>query len=654
MQQAFSAAVAKDASYTSTSSSSAPGTIHLHGEDDDLLIPTNAEIHHIFYTARHTWQRLVDLAATIPPGSMPRGTCSPLIMLKDVPPILEHKATRWGGIEGVPVWRRRTGEDQEIMGEDKDVETLVHGLGKSVSLLCMHPKTCSLALDICPPPATAPRALGILSLCWSYIISTKLLELQSRTAKYSKHRLRPTMASAYVPGPTEYVVNLPSHASEDLVRWLCLVLARGGGWRAKPFPVWAMFASSDVHFVILTNNDVSFELDEPLPTTSQAAELFIELCGLLELAGSRGGDCETLGKGAVPSEALQPYTAAFLAALALPIYGAHQLEPTLTLFPLERFDGQSRKPLKEGADGIRHADAASIRQYVEDLPYYMTLSADTSGLQSSLWSMFWQPEIQCNVVSPWLAGTSSVLRPHIEARDATMVSKIFALRRPRVALWWTGLLLLGNDDIWQQMTLWLETTEGRYGRGLAAFSRPDIIASAWTGSPNSFWELEDGLVTTSYLDPADRVPRLDVLRCRFNHNLRDENSYSTTCWRPYGHIHKRDVELDIWPSLERVFAREYAHWVWKDCAVQQLGFRRDTGRFVDMGEDLGLANPGEEQDTDPCDQIIPKRPTLIAVGHMLSCFMRDVHGSIAEATAALPGFETHRWQREWNSLPKFW
>lgn len=646
----------ESASCTASSSSSASATIHLHGSDDDLLIPTDAEIHRIFHTARHTWQRFVSLAAAIPPRYMPQGTCSPSIMLKDVPPIPEHKATRWGGIEGVPVWRRRTGEDQEVTGENQEFETLVHGLGKSVSLVRRHPQTCRLALGTCPPPDTAPRGLGILTLCWSYIISTRLLELQNRTARYSKHCLQPRAASAYVPGPAEYVVYLPSPASRDLIRWLCAILAPEPGVRAKPFPVWTMFASSDVRFVILTDRSVSFDLDKPPPTSPQAAELLIEFCGVFGLDGRRDGRARKPSKGAVPFEELPPYTAAFLAALALPTYGAHQLEPTLTLFPLSRCLRRRGGPMRKGPTGIRQADAASIRQYVEDLPYYMTLSAETYGLQSTLWSMFWQPDIPCNLVSPWLAGVLYVLRPLIDARDAATVSKTFALRRPRVALWWTGLLLLGSPDIWQQMALWLETTEGRYGRGLAALSYPDITVSAWTGSSNSFWELEHGVVAPAYLD-SDLVPRIDVLRCRFNHNLRDENSRFTTCWRPYGHIHKKDVELDIWPSLEQGFAREYSHWVWKsigDREVQQLGFRRDTKRFVDIGEDLGLADAGETEDNDPGDVIVLKRPTIIAVGQMLSCFMRDVYGSIAEANAALPGFETHKWQRQWNILPSSW
>ena len=152
----------------------------------------------------------------------------------------------------------------------------------------------------------------------------------------------------------------------------------------------------------------------------------------------------------------------------------------------------------------------AIRQYVADLPYYMTLSADTVGRRSHLWSMFLQPDVVCNLVSPWLGGILHAIRPLIESRDVITLAKAFALCRPRVAPWWLGSLLLGNPVILEQMVFWLETTEGWRGRGLAAISWPDITGAAWTGASNSFWELKDAEPCTLYPNQADLVQRADV------------------------------------------------------------------------------------------------------------------------------------------------
>lgn len=207
------------------------------------------------------------------------------------------------------------------------------------------------------------------------------------------------------------------------------------------------------------------------------------------------------------------------------------------------------------------------------------------------------------------------------------------------------------------MALWLETTEGRYGRGLAAISYPDLATSAWTGSPNSFWETEQG-TGDLYPDAADMVLRADVLRCRLNHNLQDRNWNFAFCWRPFGHVRKEDVELDIWPSLEQGFAREYAYWVWSIDGrgpVVRLGFRRETGRFVDhIHDDMEVVEPPGDCCCLDGNIVVGKRPTVVAVGKMLAFFMTDVHGGIDEGNAALPGYEKHKWQKHWNIRPSRW
>lgn len=172
-----------------------------------------------------------------------------------------------------------------------------------------------------------------------------------------------------------------------------------------------------------------FDSDKLPPSSSRAAELLIELYSLFGL-----GETPRRGRparGEPQSEPLLPYTAAFLAALALPLYGGYGLEPQLALAPLER----RNQPTRLGkTSSIRPADAVRIRQYVADLPYYMTLSADDPGLHPATWSVFWQPDIPCNLVSPWLGGILDVLRPLIDTGDITTLVKTLALRRPRVAL----------------------------------------------------------------------------------------------------------------------------------------------------------------------------------------------------------------------------
>lgn len=59
----------------------------------------------------------------------------------------------------------------------------------------------------------------------------------------------------------------------------------------------------------------------------------------------------------------------------------------------------------------------------------------------------------------------------------------------------------------------------------------------------------------------------------------------------YGHVSRELIEPDLWPWLDRGHVREYVHWVWwgkRSVQDVQLGFRKDTGRFVpDVPDDLG-------------------------------------------------------------------
>lgn len=392
-------------------------------------------------------------------------------------------------------------------------------------------------------------------------------------------------------------------ASSELVRWLCAVLAPGLGWRVqgKP-PVWAAYASRPVRVIILIDEPVSLEGPQGQPpNSSQATELLVELCDLFGLQIGRS-------RGKRGFEPLAPYTAAFMAALALPLYRSHRLQPRLTLSPLERKGARNGKATSQ-------TDSKNTRQYLTDLRYYMTLSLDVKGLNAILWSMFWQPDIQCNLVSPWLSGTLDVLRPVIEAGETMTLAKPFAARRPRLALWWLGIIMLGHSQILEDLVLWLETTDGRSRYSLAAVRGPDITVAAWTGSPQSFW---DEGIAGPYLDPTDFVPRADVLRCRLNLQLQSDHWNNSFLWRPFGYVRKADVELDIWPWLERGSTREYLRWIWwieKDAkpVIQdiQYGFRRDTGRYVDIRDNLEQAVVEGDQD---CPCYIHKAPSVAAVG----------------------------------------
>ena len=643
-----------DVSIISTASPHMPD--ELLGADDDVLIPKPADIDRVFQAGRQTWMRHFQLAKLLPRNSLPAELGSPSIMLKDIP-ALPESLPQGGILVGQPLWHVPSTEQKgkDAAGSnDWDLEH-VHGARKHFCLSYATPIECRSSSQSGSPhfgsssypddghwTSAAPEGLLLLTLCWSYILSVRFWELQGKTLCYSPHVLSPKATNPLCARQGDINLHLGEFASHDLVKWLCAVLAPSPGWFVKGgggggggggglgFTPWSAVCSGDVRFIVSTDKLVTFASKEQAPHSTRAAELLIELCSLYGLGPSKRENGS--------SEPLSPPTAAFLAALALPFYRHVGLPPQ---FPM---------PTSLKKRSINGALLEPIRQYVTDLRYYMTLSMHPRSLGSAIWSIFWQPEIECNLVSPWLSAILDVLKPIINAGSLDMMAKVFALRRPRVALWWLGIFLLGNHAVLDLIARYLETLEERWGHG--SLAPPDTSVSTWTGSPQSFLDKKTSRV---YPCLADLVPMADLLRHRYNFRLQDVSS-PLLSWRPFGSVSKDVVEPELWPWLERGYLREYKHWVWwvKRGGQQQLvpdiqhGFRKDTGRFVpavpDRLEITRVLQAAEHTDDDD----IKLEPSQQSTLQMLVYCMEDASRDRDPGISIVPGARGHAWLKYWR------
>ncbi|KPM41886.1 hypothetical protein AK830_g4660 [Neonectria ditissima] len=368
----------------------------------------------------------------------------------------------------------------------------------------------------------------------SYIFLVRFWELQRKTVIYTPHalQLKPIKGSCARRGAVN--LHLGDSASHALVKWLCAILAPKPGWSVEGggFAPWAAFCSGSTQFSIFTDEDVPFSLNETPPSSSEATDLLIELCSLYGFEPTRRyGDSR---------DPLPPVTAGFLAAMALPFYRFVNFQPQFFTSTL------SKNPIDQMETG-------PIRQYVADLRYYMTLSMHPPSVGSIIWSMFWQPEVECNTVSLWLSPILSVLRLILDNGNLDIVPKAFALRRPRVALWWLGIFLLRSPTISSYIVHYLETLKECWGCG--SMAPPDTTVSAWTGSPESFL---DEKPSRAYVGSTGWVATSDLLKHRYNCSLQNTESAALS-WRPFGSVPKEAIELELWPSLEHCPARTYKH-----------------------------------------------------------------------------------------------
>lgn len=599
---------------------------------EDPLIPTEVEIRHIYNNSLATWQNLVDQSLSLPRGTFPAGL-SPSIMLQDIPPLPESLPPS-GVLAGSPCFY--LGPDPEPgSGSELDLQTIT-GQPKYFRLAYPSPIECCISSDRSTcygnPAGTAdapnsPQGLAILTLCWGYVFSLRQLQSQNKKVHFTSYIHPISLCDVGELSQNDILIQLPKEASCRLVQWLCAVLAPNPGWAVDGiYTPWDARFTSDVRFVIATEEQVSFDSDAELPTPTEATDLLIEFCELFGIDHPIGSKSPTT---------LSPIKAAFLASLAIPFYRMAKLQPHLP-----------RPWLRPGKTAPLNAEQkADIHRYTEDARYYMTLSMHPYSLGPVLWSIFWQPDIQCNLVSPWLAGIENVLELALNSCDFEMLIKIFLLRRPRVAMWWHGLFLLGNSKIMDLIRSYLATLDE--GCSYDTLSRPDIVSAAWTGAPQSY---QDNIVSTTYQDLTTSIPRAAILQHRHTMTLRDPWPLFYG-WLPFGSIPKSAVEPDLYPWLERGHHREYRHWTWwarDDTNFEpstHSGYRKETKRFVSsVPDNLDIITSNCSAPVPPIKLETSRRATL----HMLSHSLGNMVGDRSLSNAYIPLLkQSHPWLKDW-------
>ncbi|KAF5017568.1 hypothetical protein F66182_10491 [Fusarium sp. NRRL 66182] len=619
-------------SYNPTTPASPPNPSVIN-QDDDPLIPPITDVYRIFSDGKATWKSLLDQASRLPPGLWPADALDPYLTLVDVPS-LPDQLPRSDLLYGRPLWELPLdirGMECEDHLPSSDTTTFAHGRRVSFRLQIKDPIRCDICTDAAScalgSGAETTGSLAVLVMCWSYIFSVRLLEMQGRQVQYSMDRLWPDTSQRQ----SEHMVDLDLQgASPALVRWLCAILSPKMGWQArdlKRLPPWATSFKTGIQLGIKASVPA---VDIRLPPSSyEATELLIELCRLFNLKANL---TEASGLESMP-----PYKASFLATLMLPFYGFMKLQPRLPPPLLTR-------PGRNGTFNSSHEQ--SIRSCLGDLCYFMTLSIHPPSVGSILWSIFWQPDVDCNLVGPWLASVLDTLEPVIKQKQVEVIVKVFLSRRPRIAIWWIALFLLGDLAVLDWIQRYMTTLEEKYGFG--SLSPPDPMISVWTGSKQSF--LDSGKESI-YTEISHLVSKADLLRCRFDRKLQD-SATSALSWRPFGYIEKGQVEPELWPQLETKYMRKYNSFTWYlgKKSTSDKGFRIRTSRNVkNVPDDLEMRTSGEYSEGNR--QAMNVLPSKESTCRMMFFLVEDTIGGRDWANADIPvRREQLRWLYDWEGL----
>ncbi len=279
------------------------------------------------------------------------------------------------------------------------------------------------------------NGIALLVLGWAYILSASLAERQDLCIIYketsqSYHRVKQ--------------INLDYASSQELAWWRAITRP-GIGWSIQGDQVapWAIYVE-DLGLEVL-GNGISKQ-SPTAPTASQAAQYLDRLCRAFGLGTQR--------------------SAALAAALSLPLHST-AARPTIEL-PKPSLSSRVTSP-----ENSKPPELALLN-------YYMTLSLSPRILGSSLWSVFWEPDVPCNFAGAWVGPILAVLGPIIQDNNLELLAKV--LSATRMAPLWLGITLCGRQAIINSITPSL-----RQGRSYS-HTQPNIDAAAWTNAPQSFMD----------------------------------------------------------------------------------------------------------------------------------------------------------------------
>ena len=368
--------------------------------------------------------------------------------------------------------------------------------------------------------------LAILIPCWAYILSNFLVEIQGCLMEYTDI-LAPSMDNSINSGDPGYRVFVGNADSKE-TRWWKAILAPGQGWRsiirtssdATYLAPWSLEYHGDLQFFIETSNTMmcADNTASTSPPSSEEALRYLTSYCLLHSLGTQ-------------------YFAALSAVLTLPLQNLLGRKVQLP------------KPVM--VQRLRKSSVLpDVRKQFLDLPHLMTLSCAVRVLSSALWTVFWEPGIDCNLASAWLSPVLSVIGPLVEAHNYEMLVRVLAHHRPRVGPLWLGATLTGLS---RDIPHFLRTLE-------APYARPESLASAWLGIPQLFMDTPG---IGCYKCDGEYIRRIDRSRLLHDVGLPPYGSTPLSSWQPFGRMPLSVVELDVMVYVEcERHEKQYVRWEW--------------------------------------------------------------------------------------------
>jgi hypothetical protein len=379
--------------------------------------------------------------------------------------------------------------------------------------------------------------LAVLYFAWAYILSVRWVEVLSRSADHESQMNYDLGISDGAPQQDELSaiqIDLGENVSAEEALWWRNILSSDNCWDATTKyngQVYLSPWSVSVKDVRLTTSFKLSVVSEPSPPSSAAA------------LGYLTRFCEHYQLYAQCSVALA-------GVLYIPFLRG---KSTSLPFPKQL----SRPELKARFGGVSLTTIHNLIEVHKNLlPKYMTLSSNPWGLRSILCSTFFNPDIECNLVSAWLNPAFAVLGSLSSSKPA-LIAALLSKRHPPLGILWLGAVC---SDVARSVLRDIRA-------GMVAL---DLPASAWTGIPQTFLTSQIRNIDGEYIT-RDNECRLLFITATEGHDRPP-----IWPWKPFGATQLCDTDLTVQQHAQcaATHCLEYQSWEWllsKEGAIQDFG-----------------------------------------------------------------------------------
>ncbi|KAK6823728.1 hypothetical protein RU639_006403 [Aspergillus parasiticus] len=193
---------------------------------------------------------------------------------------------------------------------------------------------------------------------------------------------------------------------------------------------------------------------------------------------------------------------------------------------------------------LPYSPSKHIYEHYNLLPRYMMLSCDVWGIRSLLHGIFFNSDIECNLVAAWMSAAFAVIDPVIQEGNILKLLKILARRLPKLAPLWLGAMLVDNGKALKSIK--------------AGHVAVELHAAAWTGMIDSFITRSPGVSDGKVIRREDECRLLHIIGC---------GSYARLPvwpWKPFRETLLNDSELEVQKHAQcNCHCLEYRAWYWE-------------------------------------------------------------------------------------------